>query len=507
MLSFEFTQAAFESELEHATKVIYLNSFLTAAADTLQKLQDGYIALRDELKEQSELLKAELDNLSQIKIVEIELKLAENSKRIDDIKNSIKIIGEELDRRAQAQLDESKKLKWIDVVGTIGKIATLIPEPTCQAIGAGLVAGTQFYKSVEGINNFSPANVLKIVNAGSDAVQTYNKYAKKFETTQDEWKKIGKQWSNFIPVFNGGFGIQNTKKIIDSSKALVSSLSKKFAEVQNVLNKTTKVPDGELGRIKSNLLANDPRLAALNKDLEETSNKHRLLVDEFNATNDQIFKVGSEIAGTAIMFDNTNEKISTGVLVLDHRTVHYVSYLKQNALRRLKMYHYFMAKAFEFRRLQPYTGNLNVASIYSAAEKMVSTANSANLNSSQYEALASIYRDQISQIAEDVYKEYTSNFPPLRKVNRSFVLDTSIVNELNSGNKVKINLSKIGLFNENEENIRIVGLRVATLKGKTSKGFVSGTSPEIKVAFTYPNQSKIRYRGKVYYFNNYNTNT
>lgn len=505
MLSFELTQAAFETELSNAIRIIYLNSFLNASADSIQKMLNGFNELRDNLKVQGQSLENEMNYLSQVKIVEIETKLDENEKEIENITNKIKLAAADLERRAQAKLDDSKKLSWTKVVGLIGKVATLIPEPTIQTIGAGLTAATQFYDGIKDVDNFNISNITRIIDAGKSAVETYNSYQKKFEATQNDWKGISNQWKDFFPVFQGG--IDSLPSQIKKGSALFSSLNNKFEEVKNIYNSYLGTPDGDLKKIRSELMATDPELPKLNEDLVRASENQKKLVDEFNSTNEQIQKIASEVVANALMFDNINTKINTNTFALDHRTVHYLNYLKFNAVRRLKMYHYFMAKAWEFRRLQPYTGNLNITAVFNAAENMVQTANNSVLSASQYEALASVYRDQISQIAEGVYVEYTSNFPPLRKTNRSFRLPKDLIERINNGEQVKVNLSKIGVFNDNEENIRIAAVRVSYLKDRTSSNFSAGTSPEINVKFTYPNLSTIKYRGKVYHFNNYNLKT
>ena len=518
MLSFEFSQAAFESELHHAMQILYLNYFISSAADSLQKRIDGYTALRDELKNQSLIDKANFNNLLSSVIPDVENRISENDQDLQDIQQHIKDVTAELALRADRQLEDQRRARdkpsWEKIVGGIATVCTFIPYPPLQAVGAGVNAGLALYNGIKKIDNFNLNNVQSIIGTGEalygafdNAQKVYNSYnlTDRYNQSIGTFNDIKSQWQNFFPVFQGFDSISGLVAQVKRGQTLFGSLTSVVKDVTTIYDDFLKVDNNELKAIRSNILANDPVLAQLNESLKETSEKHKKLVDEYNSTNDQIQVLASQIVGSSLAFDNANTKVLNNVKVLDHRTVHYIQYLRQDALRRLKKYNYYMAKAYEFRTLQPYIGNLNITPILTSAESMAIASGNGTLTTSQYNTLGDLYRNQISQVAENIYDYYQANAPSQTQ-RTTYVVPKSEIIELNKSNKLYFNPINKGLFRNDEENIRIVNVHVIRLKDSTGLGSLGSTS-NIDVKFEYPNESYVKSKGKVYYFNNYNLST
>lgn len=519
MLSFEFTQSAFEKEIDHASKILYLTAFVNATSNDLQELYDGYIELRNDIKAQTDDLRSQLDHLIQSKTPYLELKIAENEARLDSLLEQIKLVALEIEVRAKVKYDdqiaaeiaekERNNTFWIDLAGTVGKVLTLIPEPICQGIGTGLTVGSQLFKSVQKIDNFDTKGILQIADAGASAIQTYKEtFESNLKAAKVNWKNIQSGWSSFSSIFEGTSNIDSLLNVVKKSEKVYKFLNGTIDNLDQVLEDNLRVQDADLKKIKSELFATDPKVAALNEAVKNQTEKHKELVDELASVNEQIEMLSSEISSNAISFDNINGKITNSSLELDHRTVQQINQLKANVLRRLKQYHYYMARAYEFRTLKPYTGNLNIQLMVDKVEDLLNNPNqSASLSQADYDAISALYKEQISQIAEDTYKEYVNTSPPQRLNNRTFKLPADLLARLNNGEDVPINLVNLGVFNDNDENIRIAGLRVSYIRDSVSSNFVAGSSPEIRLSFTYPSTSRVKYKGKVYFFNSYNSNT
>jgi hypothetical protein len=519
MLSFEFSQAAFESELKHAMQILYLNYFITNAADTLQKRIDGFSAMRDELKNQSNIDKANFNDLLSTVIPDVENRISQNQQDMDNIKHEIEEVTAKLALRAEHQLEdkrrENDKPSWEKIVGGVATVATFIPYPPLQAIGAGINTGLSLYNGIKKIDNFNLNNVQSIIGTGQaiyGAVQTaqgvYNSYnlPSNYNQTIGKWNEINTNWQNFFPVFQGTESISGIVTQVKKGQALYESLNSTVKTISGIYDNFLKVDDSELKAIKSDLLANDPELAQLNASIEITQQNGKKLVDEHNSTNDKIQTLASQIVGTSLAFDDVNSKVLNNVKVLDHRTVHYIQYLRQDALRRLKKYNYYMAKAYEFRTLQPYTGNLNITPILESVEAMANLSGNGILTSDQYRDLGALYRNQISQVAENIYTYYQSNAPS-QTLKTTYIVPKSDIIELNKGNIIFFNPINKGLFRNEEENIRIIKLHIIRLKDSLPATTTLGSTANIDVKFEYPNESYIKSKGKVYYFNNYNLNT
>lgn len=301
--------------------------------------------------------------------------------------------------------------------------------------------------------------------------------------------------------------INAIKAQIQKGKDLEKSLSSVYSDVKSVYDNYLNVSDPDLKKMRSDLMANDPALASLNNALKETADQHKELVEEYDNTNDQILTLGSQIMAYGLAFDDASNKVSLQSKVLDHRTVHYIHYLRENALKRLKKYYYYMAKAYEARTLLPFTGNLNLAPILSSIESMAISANNSVLTPNQYATFSALYEQQVDGVAQNIYDDQISNGALVKHITVQYSIPREEINKLNRGESVIFNPTQRGLFQNYEENIRIENIRVLVLNDTISPGTIIGNPAEIDVLFEYPSVSNVRRNGKVYYFNNYNRNT
>jgi len=506
LLSFEFTKAAFDAELQHAMQILYLDYFITTASDTLQKRLNGFTALRDELKQNSIIDKNNFNNLVLVTVPEIENNIDLNNQRINHISQDITSVMAQIQTRADKAVNDLKKPSWQKIAGCIGTVATMVPYPPVQTGGAAVLSGLQFYEATKNIDNLNIESAISIVNSAKSSIDTYKKYESQFENTVEKWKKIGDQWQSFFPVFQGGLEINAIKTQVEKGKNLANTLSAVYSDLTAAYNKYFNVSDPVLQKIRSDLLANDPTLASLNTELRETSEKHKQLIEEYSSTNNQILSLGSQIMAYGLAFDDANSKVLSNTKILDHRTVHYIHYLRDNALLRLKKYYYYMSKAYEARTLLPFSGYLNLGPILSSIEKMAISANNSVLTPEQYTSFSALYKQQIEVIAQDIYDYYVSN-APAQTISTTYSLSSDDIKNLNLGETVIFNPSKRGLFGNNEENIRINSIKVLSLFDSIGRGTTIGNPAHIDVKFEYPLISHVRRNGKVYYFNNYNRNT
>ncbi len=506
LLSFEFTKAVFDTELEHAMRILYLDYFIRTASDTLQRRIDGYTTLRDELNQRFTYDRNTFNNLVLVTVPDVENRIDVNNQRIQQIGNQIEDVMAQIARKAEEDLNRQNSYDWTKTATLVGQIATMVPYPPVQTAGAGIVAGVQFYNSVQNTNNINQNSILNIAGAASSAIQTYNGYQTQFQSTIDRWNNIGQQWQDFFPVFQGGMGIDSITNQINRGRALFDTLSSVYAQLNATYSQYLNVGDGELQRMTSDAISRDPLLATLHSSLRDAEDKHKELIEEYKNTNDQIFSLGSQIMAYGLVYDDANTKVLSNTKVLDHRTVLYINYLRENSIRRLKKYYYYMAKAYEFRTLQPFTGNLNLAPILNSVESMAIASSNSVLQPSQYATLAGLYESQVRQVAQNIYDYYISN-APAQTITSTYRLQKSDLDKLNQGEAVIFNPYLKGLFNSTEENIRIINIRVLNLSDSINPGTIVGNPARIDVRFEYPLVSNVRRNGGLYYFNNYNRNT
>lgn len=508
LLSFEFTKAAFDTELHHAMQILYLDYFISTSADTLQKRINGFTALRDELRQRSNIDRNNFNNLVLVTVPEIENSIELNKQRMAQIELDIKRVSAEIQARAEKAANRQKKASWEKIAGGIGQVATMLPFPAVQAAGAGITAGLQFYDAVKDVDNLNLNSAESIISAAGKSINTYDNYHKEFTTTVGQWKQMRTQWQDFFPIFQGGMHIKAIQSQISKGGELKKNISNTFNNLKSEFKQHSELPDQDIEKIKSNLLSNDPAYAALNSELNDVKYKGKQLLEEYSNTNNQILTLGTQIMGYGLAFDDANNKVLSSSSQLDHRTVHYIHYLRENALQRLKKYYYYMAKAYEARTLLPFTGNLNLSPILTSIENMAISASKDNsvLTPAQYASFSGLYEQQVEAVAQEIYDYYIDNAPP-QTITTIYSLTKNDITNLNHGESVIFNPTKRGLFGNNEENVRINNIKVLSLVDSIGTNTTIGNPARIDVRFEYPLISYVKRKGKVYYFNNYNRNT
>jgi len=163
--------------------------------------------------------------------------------------------------------------------------------------------------------------------------------------------------------------------------------------------------------------------------------------------------IPNQISRDMLAIDALQSEIKSQSAALAPATVQYLNEIEQRSRESLLKYNYYMAKAYEYRLLQPYQGVLDLSPMIDQILTLASTT-SCTLTSDQFNSLEALYQNQISELAESIYDHYISNPPPLT-TSIDLNLTSDQIKSLNAGQPVTLNLVEMGLFPPNEENIRI----------------------------------------------------
>lgn len=506
MLSFEFTKQAFDSELNHSIRMMYLNYFINRSANVLQGQLAGLNALSARLQNQAGIDQTNFNDLVVNKLPSMGNKIEESKRKMEQLEEELKKI---LDRK---QKDAARKAKWIGIAKTIGSITSLLPIPGAQIIGPAITAGASLYDNLsnQGNINLSFDGISSIGQAIDDGFKQYKELNAEANESKIKIGPLRSSINDFFPTFSGGLGINNLKNIVSTGSNVVKEANAIIKKVSTTYKENMSATKAAVEKAKSEQFAQYPELLAARQAVEEARIEHEQMVKEYNAYNDQSLRLSAEIAANALAYDHARTSATAANVVIDHRAVQYIDQLTRGCINRLRKYHYYMAKAFEYRTLQSYTGNLNIQSIINSAQAM---ADSASLQSSsggqltldQFTALAALYEDQVRQIAESIYTFYTSNAAP-QSTQVSYNLPLEDIQRLNDGDTISLNPVIRGFFPPSEENPRINTIRVSRLVLKPISGTI-GSPAQVDVNIEVSNESKTRKNGKQYYFNNYNLNT
>ena len=224
-----------------------------------------------------------------------------------------------------------------------------------------------------------------------------------------------------------------------------------------------EVPRTEVDAELEQLKATSPEYINLVGESMSSMAKTESVSQDLTWNMQNITAMTNAIRENVLTIDGLNRSISARQCCPRSSGSLYLKGMEQRAKERLLKYHYYMAKAYEYRMLEPYPGDLNLNSLFNKFMEIVGRGSGYTLTEGDFGALKTVYEEQLSTIAEIIYDQYISN-PPDMSSSLSFSLDSSELQKLNSGQTVTKNLVDWGFFLPSEENIRIVDLRVRRLR-------------------------------------------
>ncbi|WP_165864996.1 Ig-like domain-containing protein [Rufibacter latericius] len=491
MLSFEVNAAAFQTEIDHALNILYLNYWITESSKNIQDKISALKASRSEKISQLEDDKISFEKYV-LNIPKLEAEASNNSKDLDSLQNDLVELETELINRAKNSVEEKRRSNlWRDIVGTVGRIATLVPVPAVSAVGIGLTAISQF-----DTNDLSGSAKIAI-QAGEDISNTLKKDSKASQNAA-AWNKAYKE----------AFPLTDIKSFEDAGKKFknLETLSKPFKEtfgiLKDITNKQQSITDNEVKAVLGQLRASEPRIAQITEKIEDLHKKQQNIIEELRSSDENIQRLGNEMSSGVLAIDLLNKDVSQGSQALDQRTLLYLDDLQQQALFRLKKYHYFMAKAYEYRTLQQYKGNLNLENLYKSIVEIAVTGSDHTLSPDQFDKIKSFYLAEIRKITSLIVNEYNSS-ATARSTSNFFNLTKEELKILNNGGTLQMNMVERGVFFEDREDIRINNLSIEYVNAKAIGGNTN-SNPQIEIVLEYPHYSKLKKNGQIYFFNNYN---
>lgn len=496
MLSFEANKTAFENEIEHAIRVLYLAYWVRNAASDIQGKVDALTTARKKAKEEIEAFKSQYNTAMDL-IPRLEVALIEISDQREYLLEQIEQRKQELEDQARRNVEDRHKVPfWKKAAGVLSAICMVSPvgQPALGTVGAGI-------KLISEIDLNDPWTKLKEVP--DIAKIDFNKYGQSWKDLETEINKISVDtletwWNRIRPRVEG---ISNAFKPV----------GEELQELEYIL-KETQIPDDEVKAELQKLKAADPEFNDLISKIDLLMAQKKEFAQKLAETIQIIATLSNSITHNLLAIDGMNRDIADGNAVLDHRAMIYLDGMERRAKERLLKYHYWMAKALEYRTLESYNGELNLNSLFEQFK--TTTSFNGELTLSDFEALKSVYTEQLASIAEDILDDYNSN----RNSNEFSTVtyfyltsldeqDKELLDALNSKKPITLNFMDESLFPSSREAIRLVKLEVVTMKVHLDGGTSVGSFGELILSMEHSGLSTLARKGKGYQFKHDNEST
>ena len=495
MLSFEANLVAFENEVDASIPILYLTHWLTQAAQNVEDSRAAAIDTQVQLERELEEMENAF-NEAQLAIPGLRLKAEQIAERVTQMTFAVERREQELLERARNNVEDKNKVAtWRKALGVIAVASRFVPygQPVVGAVGAGLgvlakidfddpVASAKKALPKEPFSIFSQKDIHVCVDAIKAVKDGDDKKDDKDDKTDDKKddKKKGKQ--------------DRLKRVTECGKFLGAQL-KELADVFKSVQVDKKDIEAELEKIRAaDVVFND-----LVSELKQLLIDKEIFAQELAATIQAVSTLSSSMADNVLATHAVEEAIAEELRVLDHNALLHIKEMEQRAKDRLRSYQYFLSRAFQYRRLEPYTGTLRLDRLFDHFQELIEVGHSHTLTAEDFDTLKLLYVDELREIVFQMFDNFNA---PERSLPISFRLSDDELRALNDAGRVTIDLRARGVFGSNEENIRIADLRTASMQ-VSSVGGEFGATALLRLNYEHSGISHITSGGDTHLFRHY----
>ncbi|UCC30456.1 MAG: hypothetical protein JSU86_19935 [Phycisphaerales bacterium] len=487
MLSFEVLYAAFEQEVDRSVDALYLAYWVGNAVRDLDAKIGALRTAQDQLRDEIVAYESQYEDLIDL-IPSLEAQALDIASQIDQRMIELQQLEQELLARAQEIVEERHKVPWWKkALRALGGICKIVPvgQPALGAVGGGM----------DFVTNIDPNQPWSSITGLADVASGFSQGG--FRGLTGDWLTALREVDRDEP----------SSKQIGGLLGASSSIGQALQGVGNLFRQT-QAPRTEVEAELQKIKASDPAFIALTDRIQELMNDKAALAHQLASAIQTVSDLAGRISHNVLAIDGFNRDISEGTAALDHRVARYVEEMDRRARERLQKYHYYMAKAYEYRLLERYPGDLNLDNMFTLMQTIVDAGSNENLSAGDFDDLKGLYEGALADIAENIIDGFVY-FPPEQSSQTRLTLSADQLDRVNAGELVLLNLAELPfgydpVFLGCEENIRILDISVHEMDGHTVQG---GDDSFVKVFIQHSGVSRLHSQGNTYRFVHYTERT
>ncbi len=497
MLSFEVALTAFNQEIDRSLDMIYLARWITAKQEDATATIAALAKARDELSTDIDTAKVDYDTaLAEMDALTVDSDLI--NQRVTNLQLSLQAKDNEL--RAQAVINATPTPSGWEVALRVGlKVAGTICEmvPVYQP-ALGTAGGALNLAS-----NYDPEQPWSTVTGVFELTQAYA--ASGIQQAADD-QTAQKNGVDTAALDSATARLQNLQSLSQSALALSNGI-----QGLNSTLESSKAPASEIEKELNKLRQTNPEYKELVDEITQLLDDKRQFADKLSASIRKVTGLSDLITRNILAIDAFYVTLGPQRNIIDSRVNAYLKDLERRAFDRLLKYHYYMAKAYEYRIVEPYSGTLDLEPLFNQINAVVATGTPpGSLTTVQKDLIKSVYKNLVATTAESIYDEYILSPSTTSPQTQSYVLNQDQLDALNHGDMLDLNLFELGFFATNEENIRILNIELVDPYG-VSASFAEGKSPGftsyVQLVFEHSGLSNLEKGGEAYQFRHYSQET
>jgi predicted outer membrane repeat protein len=466
MLSFEVWKAAYEDEIDRAIRILYLSYRLQIIADDVNAQVEALTEGRSKLWDETNQLKNDYSSVANIieplkneaQAIAAELGSAD-AYNCTGLLCRLKLKEAELLERADNNIEDSHKLPWwekaIKTVTTIGTYTAAGAQ--FGKYGAAVGAGAGAYLSSNELMKdlVMGGDPWESATAVTDVAEQFRDID--FDLAADGCLDVFNEISDVIDIENNG-----ASYYINNLKISSNQIADGMFDVKEALM-ATSLDNEEVEKELQKIKASDPVFRSLIDQVVDFTARKKVFNRQLAAAMQKISTLSNDIRNNILAIDAMNRDASFENLIIDQRTLMYVRDMERRARARLLKYHYYMAKAYEYRTLNRYEWPLDIHDVFEEIVSIAEDKSTQILSEGDYLIIRGIYDGLMSEIRDRILLLYSYEqeleIDLLYGISR---LDSpEKIARLNAGETVTIDM--LEMVDNGRENVRIVDMSVDSI--------------------------------------------
>jgi hypothetical protein len=479
LLSLEATMTAFSNEVDAVVPVLFLSQWLQEKAT--QNVKD-ITALKDamaKLSDEASAARSDADAAIQ-SIPDLQQQAAQLSADLQNFEVLLQQREAALLQQAQNDVVARQRVPaWKKALRVLGTVAQTIPvyQPALGVIGQGL----------DFVVNFDTSQPLQSLQNRPNITSLFK---------SDTWTQSEQSYDTFLKSVDFR-SFQNAESFASELNDAYTSHAALIKQTMQMLQ-TDQISNTDVQREFDQLLKTDAIFQDLSQQVADLQTRKQTLVQALTNTTQEIANDQSVINSDLLSVAASYQTLNTTAAQFDHATASYVRDMDHRARERLLRYQYYMAKAYEYRMLQPYPGDLNVDSVVTKIiEIMATDGYAALLNPGDLSAIKAVYLDSVRQIVSAALTQLEAQ-PPERSLPFYFNLTPAQLNHLNQTGQLTLDLAPLIAGTSTEDNRHIADLAVAAMTVQPQGPI--GPVARVRLLIDHDGQSTETLNGRRYNF-------
>jgi len=481
-LSFAATLRSYRDEVKRDIPILYLAYYVQeSSTDRLRhiaSLQESASRLQADVREASDNFnqaQADIPGLEQQSAI-LQNKIQLSQQAIVGRKNEL------MARAEQIIADRNNVPFWKQALGVLSSVASVCPvgQPVVGSIGKGL--GIVARADSQGI---------------VETAQEFGNLASDF--SKDKIKESVDQYHAQVALLDPSKAT-NAPTYVKGLVPLAQGLAKGYSAVSASLQ-ARKASSDEVQKEVAQLEANDPNLADLSESVRTLDADKQAFDDKLTDALGRASTLSSTILSDWRTIDATNRAVSSATGAFDHEAVQAIAEFGRRTRDRLLLFQYYLAKAYEYRFLQPYPGSFKLDRLLDALVAMTAAPHDSGfhpISAEQFEMLSKIYDESVQEVI-NAGLSYAQTHPRPLQASYPYTLAPAQLAALNSDGTIDLNLGQVIPHFLGQENRRLVKIAVVAA---TAAQPTDGSTPQaIRIGFDHDGTTTLRSNKQSFRFN------